>query len=162
MGIVGAVTNLVNALLIIFLLLLGVIFLIYYVWKIRPRLQHWKEVNDPPPSFAEFRRSRAAKSLTLSMLIDVFGQVMIAGLVPAAEYYFNGIWAGVTCILIYILHRSKTGAFLGFIEQMLPGMHLLPAASLTWLINPDNLLVVMQAFNTSAIGRCFIVRPKSE
>ncbi len=71
--------------------------------------------------------NRIAK-LLLSIGIDAAG-LAAYGLFDSADL----IWAPVSAVGIALLYRRDFYTFLGFTEELLPGLDFIPTATLAWL-----------------------------
>ena len=75
--------------------------------------------------------SRKQRDLIFSILIDVVGcaSYLIPGLAETTDLMLAPILAAA----IYYVHKTKVGAALGFVEEILPFTDIIPTASIIWL-----------------------------
>ncbi|WP_203258867.1 hypothetical protein [Hyunsoonleella ulvae] len=74
------------------------------------------------------------KKLALSILFDAMGYVSF--LIPGIGEFTDVIWAPIAAYLMTKLYKGKTGkiaAAVAFLEEMAPGLDVMPTFTLMWL-----------------------------
>ncbi len=70
--------------------------------------------------------------LVLSLCIDLVGMLSYIGFMPTE--LTDIISAPVLGYAIYMLHGTKTGAIVGFAEELLPFTDVIPTATIIWYL----------------------------
>lgn len=74
------------------------------------------------------------KKLALSILFDAMGYVSF--IIPGIGEFTDVIWAPIAAYLMTKLYKGKTGkiaAAVAFLEEMAPGLDVMPTFTLMWL-----------------------------
>ena len=74
-------------------------------------------------------------NLTTCIILDLVG--MSSYLLPVIGETFDLAWAPVSGVLFYLLFGKKMGVFGGifsFIEEILPGVDVIPTFTIAWFI----------------------------
>ncbi|MCX2680095.1 hypothetical protein OOZ15_09110 [Galbibacter sp. EGI 63066] len=74
------------------------------------------------------------KKLFLGLLFDAFG--MLSFVIPGIGEFSDVIWAPVAGWLMTRLYKGRVGQTAGviaFIEELVPGMDVVPTFTITWL-----------------------------
>ena len=73
-------------------------------------------------------------SLLLCIILDVIGSAAI--IVPVIGEVFDVIWAPISSVLFLILFGRKAtfGAVFSFVEEVIPGVNLIPTFTIAWLV----------------------------
>ena len=74
-------------------------------------------------------------NLTTCIILDLVG--MSSYLLPVIGETFDLVWAPVSGVLFYLLFGKKMGVFGGvfsFIEEILPGVDVIPTFTIAWFI----------------------------
>ena len=74
------------------------------------------------------------KKLTLSLLLDAVGYVSF--LIPGLGEFIDVAWAPASAYIMTKLYKGKRGKIAGavsFIEEIMPGMDVIPTFTLMWL-----------------------------
>lgn len=80
------------------------------------------------------KSDKKTQKLFLSILFDLLGMATFA--VPVLGETFDVIWAPVAGLLLNRMYRGtigKVGGFIVFIEELLPGLDIIPTFTLTWI-----------------------------
>lgn len=80
----------------------------------------------------KFNYENKYKKLTLSILLDAIGYISF--LFP--PFIFDVFWAPLSAFLMTKLYKGKRGkvaAAISFIEEILPGLDIIPTFTLMWL-----------------------------
>lgn len=86
-------------------------------------------VQPKPPSSDE--QAKLTK-LLVSVLIDILGIATYA--LPAVGEVGDIAWAPVSAYLVYSLYGNGLVAGLAFAEELLPGLDIIPTATIAWLL----------------------------
>ena len=78
---------------------------------------------------SKYNANKSTK-LIVSLAIDAVG--MASFIIPALGEFGDLLIAPLTAVAIYMTHRTKVGAFAGFIEELLPFTDIIPTATLIW------------------------------
>lgn len=71
--------------------------------------------------------------LVLGIIFDAIG--MTSYIIPGIAEFIDIIWAPISSILLVKMYKGTTGkvaAIIGFIEEILPGMDIIPTFTITW------------------------------
>ncbi len=71
--------------------------------------------------------------LVLGIIFDAIG--MISYIIPGLAEFIDIIWAPISSMLLAKMYKGTTGkvaAIIGFLEEILPGMDVIPTFTLTW------------------------------
>lgn len=74
------------------------------------------------------------QKLVLSILFDLIG--MATYIIPFLGETFDVIWAPVAGFLLHRMYKGtvgKVGGIIVFIEELLPGLDIIPTFTLTWI-----------------------------
>lgn len=74
------------------------------------------------------------QKLALSILFDLLG--MATFLVPMLGETFDVIWAPIAGFLLNRMYKGtvgKVGGIIVFVEELLPGLDIIPTFTLTWI-----------------------------
>jgi hypothetical protein len=74
------------------------------------------------------------KKLLLGLLFDAIGYTSF--IIPGIGEFTDIIWAPVSAWLMIKMYKGNTGKIAGvisFIEEILPGLDVIPTFTLTWL-----------------------------
>lgn len=74
------------------------------------------------------------KKLALSILFDAMGYVSF--FIPGIGEFTDIVWAPIAAYLMTKLYKGKTGkiaAAVAFLEEMAPGLDIIPTFTLMWL-----------------------------
>ncbi len=72
--------------------------------------------------------------LLLGLLFDAIG--MLSFIVPGVGEFSDVIWAPLSAYLIYNMYKGTEGKVAGivtFVEEILPGLDIIPTFTLTWI-----------------------------
>ena len=72
--------------------------------------------------------------LALSILFDAIGMLSFA--IPFVGEFSDIVWAPVSALLIYKLYKGtegKIGGMVSFLEEIIPGLDIIPTFTLTWI-----------------------------
>ncbi|MEO6133815.1 MAG: hypothetical protein ABIP35_01605 [Ginsengibacter sp.] len=84
-------------------------------------------------------------NLSLCLLLDFIG--MSSYIFPFVGELFDFIWAPISGILFFFLFGKKMGVFGGifsFLEELSPGLDIIPTFTLAWIIRKRELSKTMQ------------------
>ena len=115
-----------------------------------PRAQHPRvqtvalTAPNPPGSPTEEEQARTSK-LLICILIDLIG--MLTYLLPVAGEAGDLAWAPISALLINQLFGNGFLTGLAFAEELLPGLDIIPTATIAWLLENTD---VGQQFNSKA------------
>jgi hypothetical protein len=71
--------------------------------------------------------------LVLGFIFDAIG--MISYIVPGIAEFIDIIWAPISSMLLAKMYKGTTGkvaAMIGFLEEILPGLDIIPTFTITW------------------------------
>lgn len=68
--------------------------------------------------------------LVASIAIDLVG--MASFVIPALGEFGDLIIAPMSAVAIYMVHKTKAGAVLGFAEEIIPFTDIIPTATIIW------------------------------
>lgn len=71
--------------------------------------------------------------LVLGLFFDAIG--MISFVIPGFAEFIDIIWAPISSMLLVKMYKGTTGkvaAIIGFLEEILPGMDIIPTFTITW------------------------------
>ena len=88
------------------------------------------------------KESHGIKGLIAAVLIDITGYSTY--IFPALGEFGDIVWAPISAYLIFKIFKSKTGAAIGFIEEILPFSDFIPTATIIW---------VMKHFEIGPLGK---------
>lgn len=74
------------------------------------------------------------KLLALSILFDSVGMLSYA--VPMIGEFSDVIWAPLSAMILYKMYRGvegKIGSLVSFVEELVPGLDIIPTFTLTWI-----------------------------
>lgn len=74
--------------------------------------------------------------LLLSLLFDAIG--MLSFVIPGVGEFSDVIWAPISGWLMTRLYKGRIGRTAGvitFVEELMPGMDVVPTFTITWLYN---------------------------
>lgn len=74
------------------------------------------------------------QKLVLSILFDLMG--MATFLVPVFGETFDVIWAPIAGLLLNRMYKGtvgKVGGVIVFVEELMPGLDIIPTFTLTWI-----------------------------
>lgn len=74
------------------------------------------------------------QKLALSILFDLIG--MATFLVPVFGETFDVIWAPIAGLLLNRMYKGtvgKVGGIIVFVEELMPGLDIIPTFTLTWV-----------------------------
>lgn len=74
------------------------------------------------------------KMLFLSILLDLVG--MVSYLIPGVGEFFDVVWAPVSAYLLTRFYKGNVGkvaGVIGFVEEAMPGLDIIPTFTLTWI-----------------------------
>lgn len=81
--------------------------------------------------------------LFLGIVFDLIG--MISYIIPGLGETIDVIWAPISGLLLMFMYKGYTGKIagvIGFVEEAMPGLDIIPTFTLTWiykyLIQKDN------------------------
>ncbi|KAL3932733.1 MAG: hypothetical protein SGPRY_000586 [Prymnesium sp.] len=78
------------------------------------------------------QQRQAVSKLLLSVLIDLIG--MATYLLPVAGEAGDVAWAPISALLLYQLYGSPIITGIAFVEELLPGLDIIPTATIAWLL----------------------------
>ena len=81
-----------------------------------------------------FNKISKYKKLLLSILFDAMGYVSF--IIPGIGEFTDIIWAPLSAWLMMKIYKGNTGKIAGtisFIEEILPGIDVVPTFTLTWI-----------------------------
>ena len=87
----------------------------------------------PPPDEQQAKLTK----LLVSVLIDLIG--MATYVVPLAGEAGDLAWAPISALLIYQLYGNGLITGLAFAEELLPGLDIIPTATIAWLLENTEL-----------------------
>lgn len=82
----------------------------------------------------EVKSDKKMQKLALSILFDLIG--MATFIVPVLGETFDVIWAPVAGLLLNRMYKGtvgKVGGIIVFIEELMPGLDIIPTFTLTWI-----------------------------
>ena len=85
----------------------------------------------PPPPLEDDGQAKLTK-LLVSILIDLVGIATYA--LPAVGEVGDLAWAPVSAYLVYSLYGNRLLAGLAFAEELLPGLDIIPTATIAWIL----------------------------
>ena len=71
--------------------------------------------------------------LVLGLIFDAIG--MISYIIPGLAEFIDIIWAPISSMLLAKMYKGtigKVAAIIGFLEEILPGMDIIPTFTITW------------------------------
>jgi hypothetical protein len=71
--------------------------------------------------------------LVLGLIFDAIG--MISYIIPGLAEFIDIVWAPISSMLLAKMYKGTTGkvaAIIGFLEEILPGMDIIPTFTITW------------------------------
>lgn len=74
------------------------------------------------------------QKLALSILFDLLG--MATFVVPVLGETFDVIWAPIAGLLLHRMYKGtvgKVGGIIVFVEELMPGLDIIPTFTLTWI-----------------------------
>jgi hypothetical protein len=74
------------------------------------------------------------KLLILSILFDAIG--LLSFTIPGVGEFTDVVWAPVSAYLIYNMYKGVEGKVAGavsFVEEIIPGLDIIPTFTLAWL-----------------------------
>ena len=74
------------------------------------------------------------KKLALSILLDAMG--FVSFFIPGVGEFTDVVWAPIAAYVMTKLYKGKTGkiaAAIAFIEEVMPGLDVIPTFTLMWL-----------------------------
>ena len=86
-----------------------------------------QNINELPVKYRKYAK------LILGIIFDLIG--MISYLIPGITESIDLIWAPISGILLIKMYKGKTGkvaGVIGFIEEALPFVDIIPTFTLTW------------------------------
>ena len=90
----------------------------------------------PAPGSPEEQQAKYSK-LFLSILIDLIGVLTYA--VPAVGEAGDLAWAPISALLVYQLYGNGLTTGIAFAEELLPGLDIIPTATIAWLLENTDL-----------------------
>jgi hypothetical protein len=72
--------------------------------------------------------------LILGLLFDIIG--MLSYIVPGAGEFIDVIWAPIGGFILSVMYKGtvgKIGGIVEFIEEIVPGIDVIPTFTLTWI-----------------------------
>ena len=85
------------------------------------------ETNEPKTATNKYTM------LVLGLIFDGIG--MISYIVPGFAEILDVIWAPISSMLLAKMYKGTTGkvaAVIGFLEEILPGLDVIPTFTITW------------------------------
>ncbi len=85
------------------------------------------ETNEPKAATNKYAM------LILGLLFDGIG--MISYLIPGVAEFIDIVWAPISAMLLAKMYKGSTGkvaAMVGFLEEILPGLDVIPTFTITW------------------------------
>ncbi len=76
------------------------------------------------------------KLLFIGLLIDAFGMITSSWVLPVIGDFADIVWAPLTAWLMTRLYKGNAGKIAGvatFIEEIIPGLDIIPSFTLMWL-----------------------------
>lgn len=73
--------------------------------------------------------------LIASVSFDIVGVSTYS--IPLFGEFFDLIWAPISAILMWLIYRNTFGAIAGlfsFLEEILPGMDIIPSFTIMWFV----------------------------
>lgn len=74
------------------------------------------------------------QKLVLSILFDLAG--MVTYILPVLGETFDVIWAPIAGLLLNRMYKGtvgKVGGIIVFVEELMPGLDIIPTFTLTWI-----------------------------
>lgn len=74
------------------------------------------------------------KMLLLGVLFDVIG--MLSFTIPGIGEFTDIVWAPIASFLIYKMYKGnqgKIGGLITFVDEILPGLDIIPTFTLMWI-----------------------------
>ncbi len=71
--------------------------------------------------------------LILGLIFDAIG--MVSYIIPGITEFIDIIWAPISSMLLAKMYKGTTGkvaAVIGFLEEILPGLDVIPTFTITW------------------------------
>ena len=91
----------------------------------------------PPPTPTPDEQQAKLTKLLVSVLIDLIGMATYA--VPAIGEVGDLAWAPISAYLVYQLYGNGLIAGLALAEELLPGLDIIPTATIAWLLENTEL-----------------------
>ncbi len=82
----------------------------------------------------EEKSDKKMQKLLFSVLFDLLG--MVTFVVPVLGETFDVIWAPIAGFLLHRMYKGtvgKVGGIIVFIEELMPGLDVVPTFTLTWI-----------------------------
>ena len=86
----------------------------------------------PPPTPTPDEQQAKLTKLLVSILIDLIGIATYA--VPAIGEVGDFAWAPISAYLVYQLYGNGLIAGIAFAEELLPGLDIVPTATIAWVL----------------------------
>ncbi|PID71320.1 MAG: hypothetical protein CSA39_04525 [Flavobacteriales bacterium] len=74
------------------------------------------------------------KLLVLSILFDAIG--MLSFTIPMIGEFSDVIWAPLSAMILFKMYKGvegKIGSLVSFVEELIPGLDIIPTFTLTWI-----------------------------
>ncbi len=95
--------------------------------------QFKSETMDKPIS-TQGESNQKIKKLVYSILLDLIGMATFS--IPFLGEAFDVVWAPIAGLLLNRMYKGnvgKVGGIIVFIEELLPGLDVIPTFTLTWI-----------------------------
>ena len=82
----------------------------------------------------EAKSNKKTQKLVLSIVFDLLG--MATFVIPVLGETFDVIWAPIAGFLLNRMYKGtvgKVGGIMVFIEELMPGLDIIPTFTLTWI-----------------------------
>lgn len=86
------------------------------------------------PISTQVQSDQKIKKLVYSILLDLIGMATFS--VPFLGEAFDVIWAPIAGLLLNKMYKGtvgKVGGIIVFVEELLPGLDIIPTFTLTWI-----------------------------
>lgn len=80
------------------------------------------------------QKSHKMVKLVLGIFFDLIGMMSYA--IPGLGEFIDVIWAPISALLLASMYKGTTGKIAGtidFIEELIPGIDIIPTFTLTWV-----------------------------
>lgn len=72
--------------------------------------------------------------LVLGIILDIIG--MLSFSIPGAGEFTDVVWAPLSAFLLFKMYKGiegKVGGILTFVEEIIPGLDIIPSFTITWI-----------------------------
>jgi len=97
-------------------------------------IRQFKDETMDKPISTQAESNQKIKKLVYSILLDLIGMASFS--IPLLAESFDVIWAPIAGLLLNRMYKGnvgKVGGIIVFIEELLPGLDIIPTFTLTWV-----------------------------